>query len=99
MRAGVDGLSFSPSLPPGLAGLSFRMRYQGRIVRVAVRRGAASYELLHGDPLPIKHHGQPVTVGPDEVTLDIPAVTPPPPPSQPQGRLPQQRHARGDSGT
>src|SRR5450756_45130 len=71
MRAGADGLSFSPSLPPGLAGLSFRMRYQGRVVYVAVRQGAASYALLHGDPLPIKHHGQPVTVGPDEVTLPI----------------------------
>jgi alpha,alpha-trehalose phosphorylase len=96
MRAGTgtDGLSFSPSLPPGLAGLSFRLRYRGRIVRVAVRQGAASYSLLHGDPLPIKHYGQPVTVGPDETTLEIPLAPPPPPPSQPPGRLPQLRHAR-----
>ena len=94
MRTTQGGLSFSPSLPPGLAGLSFRMRYRGRIVRVAVRRGVTSYSLLEGDPLPITHHGQPVTIGPDELTLDIPAIKPPPSPSQPAGRVPQSRRDR-----
>jgi alpha,alpha-trehalose phosphorylase len=94
MRAGWNGLSFSPNMPPGLTKLSFRMRYRGRIVRVVVRAGAASYSLLAGDPLPITHHGQSVTIGPDETTLDIPAVSPPPPPSQPPGRVPQARRDR-----
>jgi alpha,alpha-trehalose phosphorylase len=93
MRAGWNGLSFSPNLPPGLARLSFRMRYRGRIVKVAVRPRAASYSLLEGDPLPITHHGQQVTIAPDEVTLDIPAAPTPPPPAQPPGRHPQPRRA------
>jgi alpha,alpha-trehalose phosphorylase len=93
MRVGQDGLAFSPRLPPGLARLSFRMRYRGRIVKVAVRPRAASYSLLEGDPLPITHHGQQVTIAPDEVTLDIPAAPTPPPPAQPPGRHPQPRRA------
>ena len=94
MRAGRDGLSFHPSMPPGLAKLSFRMRYRGRILRVVIREGAATYSLIAGDPLPITHHGHPLTVGPDETTLDIPAVKPLPPPSQPAGRVPQSRRDR-----
>jgi alpha,alpha-trehalose phosphorylase len=99
MRAGRDGLSFSPRLPPGLMGLSFRLRYQGRIVRVVVRQGTATYSLLQGDPLSITHHGEPVTIGPDEATLKIAITTPPPPPSQPPGRHPQPRRARAEGAT
>src|SRR6202034_3455000 len=36
MRTGSDGLSFVPRLPPGLARLTFRMRYRGRILMVNV---------------------------------------------------------------
>jgi len=97
MRAGQDGasgLSFSPKLPPGIVGLSFRMRYRGRIVHLAIRPGEATYSLLEGDPLPITHHGQLVTVGPDDVTLEIPAPVQMPPPSQPAGRVPQPHRGR-----
>jgi alpha,alpha-trehalose phosphorylase len=94
MRTTWDSLAFSPRLPPGLAGLSFRMRYRGRLLLVVVRQDAATYSLLGGDPLPITHHGQPVTVGADEVTLQIPAAPTLPPPSQPPGRHPQPRRAR-----
>jgi hypothetical protein len=69
MRADQDGLSFMPQLPPGLAGLSFRMRYQGRVLLVKVRHGAATYSLIEGDPLPIIHHGERLTVGTDAVTM------------------------------
>jgi alpha,alpha-trehalose phosphorylase len=97
MRAGQDGssgLSFSPKLPPGIIGLSFRMRYRGRIVHVAIRSSEATYSLLAGEPLPITHHGQSVTVGPDEVTLEIPPPVPMPAPTQPAGRVPQAHRAR-----
>src|SRR6202034_791223 len=43
MRAGGGGLSFLPQLPPGLAGLSFRMRYRGRVLLVKVSHGTATY--------------------------------------------------------
>jgi alpha,alpha-trehalose phosphorylase len=91
-----SGLSFAPRLPSGLAGLSFRMRYRGRIVHVQVRHGAATYSLIEGDPLPVTHHGEPVTIGEDEVTLKIPAPRPLPPPTQPEGRVPLSRRGRSE---
>jgi alpha,alpha-trehalose phosphorylase len=85
-----------PQLPPGLAGLCFRMRYRGRIIRVDVRHGEAKYSLISGDPLPLGHHGKQVTVGPDEVKLPIPAPPTLPSPTQPAGRVPATRHGRSD---
>ena len=74
MRAPSSGaLSFSPKLPPGIIGLSFRMRYRGRIVQVKIHDHGANYSLLAGDPLEITHHGDPLTVSEKEVTRDIPA--------------------------
>jgi alpha,alpha-trehalose phosphorylase len=89
-------LSFSPRLPPGIVGLSFRMRHRGRIVHVEVRSGTASYSLLSGDPLPITHHGQQVKLGRQAVTLDIPPIEPLPSPSQPPGRAPLSRRSRAE---
>jgi alpha,alpha-trehalose phosphorylase len=91
MRAGRDGLSFLPQLPPGLAGLSFRMRYRGRVLLVKVGHGTATYSLIDGDPLPISHHGQQLTVGTDPVTMDIPVPPQLPAPIQPAGRVPTRR--------
>ena len=100
MRAGKDGLSFMPQLPNGLAGLSFRMRYLGRIIHVNVRHGAATYNLISGDPLPIHHHGEQLTVGKEEQTRKIPA--PPNPARAAPARGPRpgpppqpRRHAAG----
>jgi alpha,alpha-trehalose phosphorylase len=74
--------------------LSFRLRYRNRIVHVEVRSRAATYSLLSGDPMPITHHGQQVSLGPDPVTVDIPPIEPLPSPSQPAGRAPQSRRGR-----
>jgi alpha,alpha-trehalose phosphorylase len=94
MRA-VDGqLNFSPKLPPGIVGLSFRMRYRGRVLLVAIRGRTATYTVLAGDPMDISHHGEQVTVTDKELSLDIPVVVPPPPPTQPPGRVPQSHRAR-----
>jgi alpha,alpha-trehalose phosphorylase len=91
MRADRNGLSFRPQLPPGLAGLSFRMRYRGRVLLVKVRHGTATYSLIEGDPLPISHHGQQLSVGTDAVSMDIPAPRQLPTPAQPAGRVPTRR--------
>ena len=64
---------------------------------VNVRHHEASYRLLSGDPLPITHHGNPVTVGPDMVTHDIPPLKSRRAPAQPPGRAPQPRKTIGDS--
>ena len=94
MRVREGGLCFSPKLPPGIVGLSFRMRYRGRIVLVEVRDHAATYSVLAGDPLDITHHGQPAKISDKAVTLDLPTPVQLPPPTQPPGRVPQSHRAR-----
>jgi hypothetical protein len=72
------------------------MRYQGRIIKVDVRHGVATYVLVAGDDLSIVHHGKHLTVGKEEKKMDIPAPPNRPSPSQPAGRAPTPRHGRGD---
>ncbi len=98
MRSGahMPGLGFRPRLAPGITGITFRMRYRGRIIRVEINSATANYTLLKGDPLPITHYGDPVTVGPEEVILDIPPTAPLPRPTQPHGRAPQPHRSHGD---
>jgi alpha,alpha-trehalose phosphorylase len=94
MRCDGSGLSFGPRLPGGIVGLSFRLRYRGRVLHVEVRSRQAHYSLISGDPLPIRHHGEQVTLGAETVTLDIPPIEPLPTPSQPAGRVALSRRAR-----
>ena len=96
MRVTNGQLCFAPKLPPGIIGLSFRMRYRDRIILVAIHGHGATYSLLAGDPLEISHHGDPLTIGEKEVTRDIPALPQFPPPSQPAGRVPQPHRTRND---
>ena len=95
MRSSEGRLTFAPRLPPGIVRLSFRMRYQGRIVHVETEAAKARYTLLAGDPLPIRHHGSEVTLTSSTVTLEIPPSAPLPAPVQPVGRVPQSRRNRG----
>jgi alpha,alpha-trehalose phosphorylase len=94
MRTVRGQLCFNPKLPPGIARLSFRMRFRGRTVLVAVHSRSATYTLLDGEPLDIAHYGEQATVSDKELTLDIPTIVPPPPPTQPPGRVPQPHRAR-----
>jgi alpha,alpha-trehalose phosphorylase len=94
MRCDSGSVSFKPRLPPGIVGLSFRLRYRGRVLHVEARSAKTHYSLLSGDPLPITHHGQQFTLGDETVTLDIPPIEPLPYPAQPAGRAPQSRRAR-----
>lgn len=94
MRTHQGRLEFAPRLPPGIVGLSFRMRFQGRLVRVETRAGKATYTLLDGDPLEITHHGKPLTISSTAVSAEIPAPEPLPAPTQPLGREPVSRRLR-----
>jgi len=85
-----------PKLPPGIIGLSFRMRYRGRIILVAIHDHGATYSLLAGEPLEISHYGDPLTVTEKEVTRDIPPQPQFTPPTQPFGRVPQLHRIRND---
>ena len=92
MRDHDAELTFAPRLPPRLERLAFRLTFRGSLLRVEVRAGRATYEVLEGPPLELAHHGEKVTVGPGApVTLDLPAVPQRPTPTQPPGRAPIHR--------
>jgi alpha,alpha-trehalose phosphorylase len=92
MRDHGGSLSFAPRLPEALNRLAFRVCFDGRRLQVEIGRREARYTLLDGAPFDITHHGDGVTVGPDEaVSRPIPAAPAHPAPKQPLGRAPARR--------
>jgi alpha,alpha-trehalose phosphorylase len=92
MRDYGGSLSFAPRLPKQLSRLAFRLCFRGRRIRVEVDHEQARYSLLRGDPLDIAHHGDNVTLVPDEpVTRPIPEPSSREAPAQPPGRAPARR--------
>jgi alpha,alpha-trehalose phosphorylase len=88
MRDYGERLSFAPQLPAPLTQMRFRMMYQGRLLRVTVNGGTATYEIVEGEPLEIEHHGERVMIGNEEpVTLPCPTC--------PKLREAEQPHGRG----
>jgi alpha,alpha-trehalose phosphorylase len=93
MRDFGDTLAFAPRLPSRLTRLAFRVMYRGRRLLIEVHPDEARYELLHGAPLEITHHGEPLTV-----SAGAPETRPLPPlrhrarPESPRGRQPPRRH-------
>jgi alpha,alpha-trehalose phosphorylase len=99
MRDHDGRLAFAPRLPERLARISFRLSYRGRCIVVQVEPDHAGYRLLHGEPLEVTHHGQPVTVTAERTERrPIPGIPPRELPSQPRGRTPARRQpASGQS--
>ncbi len=92
LRGGSGPLLFAPRLPPSITGLAFAVVVRGQRVRADVSGGTATYLLLGGAPMPISHHGEPVTlVAGQPVTLDLPPAPAVGPVSQPHGRGPARR--------
>jgi alpha,alpha-trehalose phosphorylase len=92
MRDHSGELQFAPRLPERVTGLKFRVVYQGRCLTVAVTHERATYRIVDGEPLDIRHHGRQVTVDHADLVLDIP---PPPevePVTQPPGAEPRRRN-------
>ena len=89
MRDHGTQLHFSPRLPARLTRLSFRMLYRGRRLCVTVVNSEARYELLDGEPLELRHHGQAFALraGEPEVRA-VPPAPRRPRPAQPPGRSP-----------
>ena len=56
-------------------------------------RDSATYELLAGDPLTLRHHGTPFELANEPVDLEIPEVPSLPRSKQPPGREPAARNA------
>jgi alpha,alpha-trehalose phosphorylase len=75
--------------------LAFRLRFQDRSLLVEVSSKEATYSLLEGSDLKIRHHGRALTVKSDSpATRAIPSIRPGDPPSQPPGRAPQRRRPK-----
>ena len=92
MRVQHDSLCFAPRLPDAIRRLAFHLLFRGSRLRVEVRAAEATYRLLDGLPLMVRHHGEEILLSVDgAVTRPIPAVQAGPRPTQPPGRAPLQR--------
>ena len=90
MRDHGTTLEFSPRLPAQLTRLSFRLMYRDRRLRVTVSSSVARYELLDGEALDVRHHGERVKLdgAGSSVSRPIPPAPSRPRPAQPAGREP-----------
>jgi alpha,alpha-trehalose phosphorylase len=91
MRDHNGELIFAPRLPERITRLRFRVVYRGRKLTVTVTPQQATYQLLDGEPLDIRHHGRQVTVGTQDLVLDIPPAPKVEPVRQPYGCAPRRR--------
>jgi alpha,alpha-trehalose phosphorylase len=90
-RVHKGALSFAPRLPPAITRLVFHLWYRSTCIRVAATAEEATYTAVSGEPLRIRHHGAPLVVGPEPVSLPIPPPVARPRPTQPPGRAPASR--------
>ncbi|MHB9857234.1 glycoside hydrolase family 65 protein [Streptomyces sp. YIM S03343] len=91
-RTGSGSLAFTPRLPENLHRLAFTLQFLGRRLRVELWADKATYTLLEGPPLTIRHHGEDVTVRTTDLAVR-PVPLPPqrPAPDQPLHRTPTTR--------
>src|SRR5690606_17413181 len=76
MRDHGGELTFRPCLPVALQRIAFRMSYLGSRFVVEVFPDRASYRLVEGQPLTVKHYDTPVKLSEDATTLPVPPVVP-----------------------
>ncbi|MFF4034973.1 glycoside hydrolase family 65 protein [Streptomyces sviceus] len=92
LRRDGESLRFAPRLPERFSRLAFNLRFMGRSLRVEIGPDKATYTLMAGAPLTIRHHGAALTVNGDgPVVRPVPASRDRAAPSQPPHRAP---HAR-----
>jgi len=92
MRDHDGSVTFAPRLPDRLSRLAFGVCFSGRRLKIEVDQRQARYSLLGGEAVGIAHHGEALTVSPDEpVTRPIPPAPDRDEPAQPPGRAPRRR--------
>ncbi|WP_406176819.1 glycoside hydrolase family 65 protein [Streptomyces sp. NBC_00996] len=92
MRHHGGTLEFAPRLPERFSRLAFSLELLGRRLRVEIEPGVATYTLVTGEPLEIRHYREPVTVDADKPQgLPIPAPRLRPAPDQPPHRRPNRQ--------
>jgi alpha,alpha-trehalose phosphorylase len=85
-------LRLAPQLPSRLARLAFRFVFRDRRLMVEANRTHATYTLLAGEPLELRHHGKPIIVSTGNPVMEpIPLRDSLPAPAQPRGRTPSRR--------
>ncbi len=98
MRVQQGSLCFAPRLPGAISRLAFHLLFRGSRLRVEVSATEATYRLLDGSPLLVRHHGEEITLSVNgAVTRPLPPVQAGPRPTQPPGRAPLQRGSRRSS--
>ena len=95
MRTGGTGPLLLPQAPARPRGPHLPHALPGPDPGRNVRHGEARYKLLSGDPLPIYHHGNQITIDQDMTAHKIPPLKSRPTPAQPPGRAPQPRSSMG----
>ncbi|MFG2127354.1 glycoside hydrolase family 65 protein [Streptomyces sp. NPDC048751] len=87
-----DSLRFAPRLPETFSRLAFSLQLLGRRLRVEIGPDKATYTLLSGPPLTIRHHGEEVALNGDGPAVrTIPAPPERQTPEQPPHRKPNAR--------
>jgi alpha,alpha-trehalose phosphorylase len=95
LRLQHSWLSFAPRLPDAIERLAFHLVFRGRRLRIVVTATEATYHVLEGSPLKVRHHGEEILLPTDgSVTRPIPPVKAGPRPTQPPGRAPIPRELR-----
>jgi alpha,alpha-trehalose phosphorylase len=99
MRARDGRLGFAPRLPSGIRRLRFRLRYRGRCLIVTANHGEATYQVLEGPPITVRHYGEELKLAGEPVSRPIEEPPNLPRPAQPARREPARRgSAYGGSG-
>ncbi|MEU1056570.1 glycosyl hydrolase family 65 protein [Streptomyces sp. NPDC005876] len=92
MRRDGETLGFAPRLPEKFSRLAFHLQFRGRCLRVEIDGGRATYTLMSGEPLRVRHYGSAFTLNGDgPVVRTVPATVPRPEPEQPPHRRPNVR--------
>jgi alpha,alpha-trehalose phosphorylase len=92
MRHHGESLGFAPRLPPRIQGLTFRLTFLDRLLKVAVSRNRVTYTIVHGKPLTFDHYGKGMRLIPGRsVVRPIPRIPVREEPKQPPGREPARR--------
>ncbi|MFJ3821085.1 glycoside hydrolase family 65 protein [Streptomyces nodosus] len=89
LRYHGETMRFAPRLPEKLSRLAFSVHVRQRCLRVEITHSQATYTLLEGEPLQIRHCGEPLIISrgtPQSRPVKAPAALPEP--SQPPGRRP-----------
>ncbi|MGW4317723.1 glycoside hydrolase family 65 protein [Streptomyces sp. NPDC004684] len=92
-RRSGDALEFAPRLPEKFSRLAFSLRFRGRRLKVEITQETATYTLLAGPELTVRHHGDAVPLSPDapSAARTVPAPKHRPAPEQPPHRRPNTR--------